>query len=358
MSTRANHLKIGLFVLTGAALSFAVLIALGAGAFFGEAIPVETYFDGSVQGLEVGSPVKLRGVQIGKVERISFTSAKYELAKPLDERENYILVEMGFSREHFPRQKPEGFSRLLRSWIDEGLRVRLTAQGVTGLSYLELDYLASPELYPVVDVPWEPAMAYIPSAPGIVQTLTDSVESISRTLKQLEKSNLGGIAANVDELVVGVTKLVTDDRVDALHSEAVQLLAEARRTNDAVRELIEKSELDQVLVDAHAAVSLMRRVGEASEAELTAAISDVGRTARHLEAATDELPETIGQLNRTLRRLGTLLTEEQRDIANTIANIESISANLRELSESAKRYPAYTIFGGPPPPIEIAEPKE
>ena len=43
----------------------AVIVILGAGRFFETTYPLETYFDESVNGLAVGSPVKLRGVAGG-----------------------------------------------------------------------------------------------------------------------------------------------------------------------------------------------------------------------------------------------------------------------------------------------------
>ena len=49
------------------------MLALGAGNVFKRTVTIETYFDESVQGLDVGSAVKYRGVQIGRVTRIGFT---------------------------------------------------------------------------------------------------------------------------------------------------------------------------------------------------------------------------------------------------------------------------------------------
>ena len=45
---------------------------------FKEAALVETYIEESVQGLDIGSPMKFRGVLVGKVEEITLTSAVYD----------------------------------------------------------------------------------------------------------------------------------------------------------------------------------------------------------------------------------------------------------------------------------------
>ena len=65
MSNQANYYKIGLFVVLGVAIAIVSVVILGAGSIFEKSIVMETYIDGSVQGLDVGSAVKFRGVQIG-----------------------------------------------------------------------------------------------------------------------------------------------------------------------------------------------------------------------------------------------------------------------------------------------------
>ena len=41
---------------------------------------VETYFNESVQGLEIGAPVRLRGVRMGRVESIRLAREEYNIA--------------------------------------------------------------------------------------------------------------------------------------------------------------------------------------------------------------------------------------------------------------------------------------
>ena len=62
MSAKANHFKLGLFVLGGAGAVLMALLLLGLGSRFRKPLMVETYLDQSVQGLEIGSKVNFRGV--------------------------------------------------------------------------------------------------------------------------------------------------------------------------------------------------------------------------------------------------------------------------------------------------------
>jgi len=65
-----NHFKIGLFVLLAVAATLATAVAFGASASQRPTLAYHTFFNESVQGLELGPPVKYRGVTIGVVAAI------------------------------------------------------------------------------------------------------------------------------------------------------------------------------------------------------------------------------------------------------------------------------------------------
>ncbi|MEP7125951.1 MAG: mammalian cell entry protein, partial [Byssovorax sp.] len=62
MSAPTNHWKLGLFVVVGVVLTLTTVAVLGARSLRKEVSRYVSYFDESVQGLEVGSPIKFRGV--------------------------------------------------------------------------------------------------------------------------------------------------------------------------------------------------------------------------------------------------------------------------------------------------------
>ncbi len=71
MSKQANKTLIGAFVIGSIALLVAAVLILGGGKLFSNKFKVVMFFDGSIKGLNVGSPVMFRGVKVGTVSDIN-----------------------------------------------------------------------------------------------------------------------------------------------------------------------------------------------------------------------------------------------------------------------------------------------
>jgi ABC-type transporter Mla subunit MlaD len=76
MSQKPSYFKIGLFVIAACLLLALGIIIFGGGKFFEKKFTVETYFDQSVQGLNVGAALKFQGVQIGNVSYMGCSSGR------------------------------------------------------------------------------------------------------------------------------------------------------------------------------------------------------------------------------------------------------------------------------------------
>src|SRR6478736_4092766 len=93
-----SYFKIGIFVISAVVIGVIGVVVLGVGTIFQKKSIVETYIDESVQGLDVGSPLKFRGVPVGRVEQISLTSAEYATKR------EYVVVRMSISSNMFQFQ--------------------------------------------------------------------------------------------------------------------------------------------------------------------------------------------------------------------------------------------------------------
>jgi paraquat-inducible protein B len=350
MSQKANYFKLGLFVISAIVAGIAVLIIIGTGRFFERRITIETYFKESVQGLDIGSKLKYRGVVIGEVTKITFTYTTYQLDLPMTQRDRYVMVLaqlqprlVGGRAAAGDMTSPEN----AQMEVERGLRLRLAPQGITGTNYLEMDYLDPPP--PLLPISWTPINVYIPSAPSTVTTFVNAAQDI---LNRLQNLDVDGTVANLNRLMItandrlasidtktlsqradrALAKLETTlDGIQAkkVSDEATALLAELRASNAELRKTLSSPALQKLPDDAAAAINSVRTL-----------VSD------------PKLAKTIADMERIMARFDRLFGRTDTDLGTTIENLRQITDNLRDLTEDTKRYPASVLFGAPPAPLE------
>lgn len=350
MSQKANYFKLGLFVIGAAAAGAVLLIVIGSGRWFQPKLTVESYFNESVQGLEIGSKLKYRGVVIGEVTRIGFTYNKYQLDRPMAQRLRYVLVEAQIQPKLLGGRSAAGDLTQqdnAQREIEHGLRIRLAPQGITGTSYLEMGYVEPAP--PLLPIDWTPDYIYIPTAPSTVSTFVNSAMDL---LDKVNKLEIEKTLANLNTLLVTTnaridaidTKVLSQraervlakfettlDNVDSkkLSDETVALVGELRTTNAELKKTLANPALQKLPDDAAAAI-----------ARAKALVDD------------PNLSKSVAHLSRTLGRLDRILGGGEADLTVTVENLRQITDNLRDLTEDTKRYPANVIFGEAPKPPE------
>lgn len=349
---KLSYFKIGLFVISATVIGVIGIVVLGVGSVLQKKSLVETYIDESVQGLDVGSPVKFRGVPIGRVEQISLTSAEYQTVR------QYVLVRMSISSNmlQFPLNDPN--SPVLKRELDRGFRIRLATQGLTGVAYLETDYL-DPERNPPLEIDWQPTHPYIPSTRSRITQLSEAVERIVRNIGDVDISRL---SESVEKSLAAMTKLADSANLEKIGAQSNALLAEVRETNRQVNALVSSPDLKSGLADAAATAGKARQLVERAEkpiermlVDLPQASESLNRMVTRLDAVTNDLPETSAQLRQTLQRVNRLIATQQRDLDRTMENLRVASENIKEITENSKKYPSQTLFGAPPPPSKVMQ---
>lgn len=321
MSAKANYFKLGLFIIIAVVIGVIGVLALGAGRLLEKKIILETYLDESVQGVDIGSKVKFRGVTVGNIRKIDFTRNRYEQNKPQLERRNYVRIEIEMSANALGSKTRALVNEDLPREIQNGLRARLTALGVTGTSYLEVDYFEAAK-NPPLPIDWEPDYPYIPSAPGSFARIVNSAQDV---FAQLEKINFERIANNIELLVVSLDDKVSELPLGMLGTNATAMINQLRVTNDRLQQLLTRPELDAMLKDGSAAVAGLRRSTE-----------------------TLDLTNTMTRIERLVSRADQMLAGKENDLSVTMDNLRALTTNLRELSEHLKQNPASLLLSEPP----------
>lgn len=361
MGTKPSYFKIGLFVIAGSFLIMTAVVVLGSGLFQQEKAYFETYFNESVSGLSVGSPVEFRGVRIGLVEKISFIRNEYDVLGPpsaTSKYEHYVIVLCAVLRENLPGVSHEQRATYLENMVSRGLRVRIASNILTGQAYLQVDIL-DPTRFQPLDIGWEPEHLYIPSAPSELTTLKDSVDKV---LYRLQEIDIDKLVVAVESVLASLDEAIAGAKIADISRQTRELLAEARKQ-------LEQLNSEKISLAAQQTLAAMNRTVEDANIptlsrQIQSLIVEVRQTNANLQtllaspepvSGSSNLPEMIARLNKTLYRIDQLITVEKPQIEVTLANFKEISDNLKKLTENLKQYPSGILFSKPPPPSETVK---
>jgi paraquat-inducible protein B len=308
----ARYFRVGLFVLAGIALAVATILVVGGGRLFSRPVLMESVFDESVQGLDVGAPVKLRGVKLGTVRWIGFVADEYELSGDDAREGRRVLVRMELTGSDGGMSQWERAEEV-KELVKRGLRLRLTPLGITGVSFIEADFV-DPERNPPPELSWTPEVLYVPSAPSTIAQITSAAE---RLMTRIDRLDVEGLLTNFDTLLVNVNHAVETADVDAVQKSIAQLLEELQATVGGLRDTIREARVPSV---------------------------------------SEDLRGTLREVSATLVRLQLLLDDGGDDLGATLENLRAATQNLRDVSETARSYPSFLLFGEPPPSTLPAEP--
>lgn len=339
-SGRSLYLRVGMLVVAGAVLAIGFILFLTSGGFGSRQMMFETYVRESVAGLEVGAPVRFRGVAVGRVTELGLVSVVYGVSDGgVDDAANRLVL-IRFALD--PRRYG---SASVEEAVRAGLRVRMASTGVTGVSYLEADFV-NPERFPPIEVPWTPAYPYIPSIPSTFTQVTTAAERLM--------TRLSGI--DLDALFDSATGLIQDLRSQVSgQGDLATTLREAASTMTALREAIEGAELAATVRDVRVAVNRVGGAGQAAEELLqgpavAGAVNNISQAAADLRTSIARLPAVIQTLELALRSVRGTTTDAQADLGPLLRDLRATASSLRDTAEALRRSPSQSLFGQPPPP--------
>jgi paraquat-inducible protein B len=187
MKTKFSPTVVGAFVLGALILTVIAVITMGSMHLFSTPGRFVAYFNESVQGLDLGSAVKLRGVRVGEVKEVEVRydhktrTSKVAVMCELDE--NRIADGSGAI---IKITEPEALQKL----VNDGLRAKMRLTGITGSQIIELDFYDS-QRYPAP--PGNSGEAKYTVIPTIPSEFTEFATSASEILKNLKQMDLGGL---------------------------------------------------------------------------------------------------------------------------------------------------------------------
>jgi len=146
------------------------------------------------------------------------------------------------------------------------------------------------------------------------------------------------VAADLDALLLSLTKLTRETDMSQLSVQTGQALSELRGTLQQARSILTNPAIQSFMSDAAATAGEARHL-----------VAELSQTSTQIRRMSDELPGTLTRLDNTVRRVDHLVVSKSQDIDEILANLRVVSADLRELMTNAKRYPSQVFLGEPPP---------
>lgn len=295
MSTNSNpnYFRLGVFVLAAIGVLIAVILIFGGGKFFQKSFMIETYIKQSVTGLDTGAAVRFRGVKVGQVTMISLTGDIYERDVPFNKRRQYVVVRMQIFGDKVDAEH-------LNDFVKNNLRARVKSMGITGVNYIEFDFVASANQTPALPFDWKPEYPVIPSLPNQADEI---ISGIQKLIGALNEMNIDGTQKKLDALLGNLNVLMAGDGKD----------------NEGVIRSVKDLNV------------ILERVAKATDKQ------ELSKLMSELVAATTSLRQTI--------------TSVQGDTALTMENIKQASENLNEFSRIASQSPSSLIWSDPPPKL-------
>jgi paraquat-inducible protein B len=298
-SRKANPAVIGGFVLGALALSVAAALVLSSGRLFQKSSRWVIFFDTPVTGLDIGAPVRFRGVQLGSVVEVA---AFVDAAKDIVATPVYIEIMQGAVR------LPEGVvsdpQPTVKRWIRErDFRAQLKSQSfVTGKLYVDVGFHPKTPL----DLKGlDPTTPEIPAVPTQMEEIERLFETAAKRIEAMPlqeiAENLAGATASLDELLADPALKSSVANLDGALAETRALMAKVNEGYDGIEAdvtgTLEQAEATLARMDeAVAEIRGLVAPGSPLNYEILVALEEITGAARSIRALGDALDRDPNQL--------------------------------------------------------------
>jgi len=328
VKTKVSPAVVGLFVLGAFALGLIALLSVGSLSLFSKPQRFMVYFDESIHGLDLGSPVKLRGVRVGRV---------VDLAVHYDDVANksVVVVTCELNRNVITDEKGAQLKitgpKDIETMVNHGLRAQLGVLGLaTGLLFVELDF-ADPAENPAPVPAAPPKFVVIPAMPSAI---SEYQASLSEILSDLKKVDFAGISREAKTLLVTANKKIGEADVKGL-SDKVGHAAEA------VTAFVESPEAKVAFANLNAALVATKTAVERIDTQVGPVSDELKTTLASAQAALKQLEATAATTRRFVQRQGDVGDE----LSTALRQVAEAASALENLASTLERNPSSLLVG-------------
>lgn len=331
MSKKANPTIIGTFVIVALALATSVLIILGNVQLQEKTLSCVLYFSGSLHGLDLGAPVTMRGVPIGRVTKIQidFNQNRNDYSIPV-----YIEIYKSDGEKDAPLdvQREKEHTKQL---IESGLRAKLKMRSVvTGKLYIDLAFYPNSELR--INEHLEDSR-YLE-----IPTLPSGLEQLSQTLTDIP------IQAMVNKVVTILESI--DDLLTS--KKGKQALEHLYTSLENIDELLRgaKTELPELTSRLQDSLVALENFANSGSALMNLTQNKIPDLSDGFQQSLTNINDAADTLTETLESAQKLIDEDSDfayDFSRLSKELQETAKAIRLLAEDLQHYPNALIFGKP-----------
>lgn len=332
----AKKLKLGLFIIISFSLLFFGLLALGLMDSFKEKYEFFTVFDESVQGLEKGAPIKYKGVNIGKVTKVSVWKDRYVRVDM--EADPDSINSRNSSKNKSRVQNIQGYKDYLQREVIKGLRCRLEiASLATGLKFIELSHMDSRKREVLLKEEIEGKDNFIPAMKSL---LSGAITNFDKTLTNIAKIDYEGIGIEAKTTLLHLNKILSNPKIASILTKGDRAFDDFSTVTKSLNkkiELIKVTELQETLIN------FIKSTNERLEKLQKTSVAFIDNTDQKLEKLLSNadshlsktIPELTKHLNSSLDKFDKTILDIQTQIAK--AQISTTAEVARDVFKKVSK---------------------
>ena len=313
MGKRFSPTLVGIFVIGAVALAVIGVVVFGSGRFFKDTSHFVVFFEGSVNGLRIGAPVKIKGVQVGQVVDIRLGMGEVQLLN-MDPPRIPVIIELDVDSVRSRGATADTREANVKRLIEEGLRAQLNMESfVTGLLYVSFDFFPDQpaELVGGTDLPY-------PELPAIPTVLEQAQSIATEIINKLKEMKFEEMITDLREAAHGVNQLANSaglkqgvDSAGEVMANANKALLDLRATLTRVQKL--GGSLDTGVADVQKQLAATTLEARRMLEEATLSLQNVNSLTRPDAPLAQQLGMTLKDLSRTAQQLGNFLDYLERN---------------------------------------------
>lgn len=325
---------IGAFVTAALLLMVGMVMFLGSSSLLSQSTRFILFFDQSVNGLNVGSKVKFRGVPVGSVERIMIRAEGQDPASTaipvvIKIDRTRLANDLGLDNETFDLS-------FIKDSIERGLVAELSLESfITGQLFVELSFNTGRGSGSEAHLIEQSEMMEIPTLSSSLDEITDDAADIIAALSAVDLErlveNVNRVLENTAEVLAGIdSKEISRSMVGAA---------------DSVTAFVESGELSRTLKSAQVALN------DISETTRTFNL-EKGPLAEKLEVWTSSLTASLDELQQLTSKTGRMLAPDgslRYELETMLRELSRASRSIRMLADYLEENPNSILTGRPAP---------